>query len=304
MREAPPLATQLEPAPGEQAEAPTPEAGKRRTWHRLLRNPMAASGLAIIGLFVLVALLAPWLERYAPTATDLGQRLLPPSPQHWFGTDDVGMDVFSRVVAATRTDLLSAFVIVATAGTAGTLLGLLSGWLGGWWDEILMRVTDMFLAFPSLILAMAISAVLSPDLTNALLAISVTWWPIYARLARAQVLAVKQLEYVEAARSLSASSGRILFLHILPNTFTPMLVQATLDMGGVLLIAAGLSFIGFGAQPPTPEWGLMVAQGQQYLMQQWWISVFPALAIFLLVIGFNQLGDALRDMLDPRLRGA
>ncbi|MCL6640090.1 MAG: D,D-dipeptide ABC transporter permease, partial [Candidatus Rokubacteria bacterium] len=153
------MATQLEPAPGEQAEAPTPEAGKRRTWHRLLRNPMAASGLAIIGLFVLVALLAPWLERYAPTATDLGQRLLPPSPQHWFGTDDVGMDVFSRVVAATRTDLLSAFVIVATAGTAGTLLGLLSGWLGGWWDEILMRVTDMFLAFPSLILAMAISAV-------------------------------------------------------------------------------------------------------------------------------------------------
>jgi peptide/nickel transport system permease protein len=290
--------------PSPERTPPRPSGGRwRQDVRRFLKNPMAASGLAIIAVFALVAVFAPWLEHANPTATDLAQRLLPPSPRHWFGTDDVGMDVYSRVVAATRIDLFSSFLVVLVAGLIGTALGLLSGWLGGWWDEILMRVTDMFLAFPGLILAMAISAVLTPNLTNALLAISVTFWPIYARLARAQVLAVRGLEYVEAARSLGASSQRILLRHVLPNAFTPMLVQATLDMGSVLLTAAGLSFIGFGAQPPTPEWGLMVAQGQQYLMQQWWISTFPALCILLLVIGFNQLGDALRDTLDPRLRG-
>jgi peptide/nickel transport system permease protein len=283
--------------------AAAPAQGFGQSARRLLRNPMAVSGLAVILLFVAMAVLAPWLERYNPIALNPLDTLAPPSAQHWFGTDDVGMDVFSRTIAAARTDLISAFIVVLVSGLTGTIVGLLSGWLGGWWDEVLMRVTDMFLAFPALILAMAISAVLTPNLINALLAISVTFWPVYARLARSQALVVKQLDYVEAARSLAASPTRILALHVLPNTFTPMLVQATLDMGNVLLTAAGLSFIGFGAQPPTPEWGLMVAQGQQYLMQQWWISTFPALAIFLLVMGFNQVGDALRDMLDPRLRG-
>ncbi len=282
----------------------TGTSARVRDLRRLLRNPMAISGLAIIIVFLLVAVFAPLLERYSPTGVNPLIALLPPSPQHWFGTDDVGMDVYSRTIAAARIDLFSAFLVVAAAGVTGTILGFLSGWLGGWWDEILMRVTDMFLAFPALILAMAISAVLTPNLINALLAISVTFWPVYARLARAQVLVVKRLEYVEAARSLAAPSARILFRHIAPNAFTPMLVQGTLDMGNVLLTAAGLSFIGFGAQPPTPEWGLMVAQGQQYLMQQWWISAFPAAAIFLLVMGFNQLGDALRDFLDPRIRGS
>lgn len=277
-------------------------ASRARDLRRLLRNPMAVSGLAVIVLFVLVAILAPWLERFSPTGVNPLTALLPPSATHWFGTDDVGMDVYSRTVAATRIDLFSAFLVVIAAGVSGTVLGFVSGWLGGWWDEILMRVTDMFLAFPALILAMAISAVLTPNLINALLAISVTFWPVYARLARAQVLVVKRLEYVEAARSIAAPTLRILVRHVAPNAFTPMLVQATLDMGNVLLTAAGLSFIGFGAQPPTPEWGLMVAQGQQYLMQQWWIAVFPAVAIFLLVMGFNQLGDALRDFLDPRIR--
>jgi peptide/nickel transport system permease protein len=298
------LATQA-PASGVPDEiAPVQQvaAGRRgRSWRRLLANPMAVSGLSIIGLFVLIAILAPLLERYNPTAINPLTALLPPGPHHWLGTDDVGMDVYSRTIAATRTDLGSALVVVLAAGITGTVLGTLSGWLGGWWDEVLMRITDMFLAFPALILAMAISAVLTPDLLNALLAISVTFWPIYARLARAQVLVVKRLEFVEAARSIAAPTWRVLGRHVLPNSLTPMLVQATLDMGNVLLTAAGLSFIGFGAQPPTPEWGLMVAQGQQYLMQQWWISTVPAVAIFLLVMGFNQLGDALRDALDPRL---
>jgi len=295
-----------EDAVAEISAAAVDAAGPRRrgkALRLLLRNPMALSGLGIIGLFILVAILAPVLETYNPTAVNPLVALAPPSPQHWFGTDDVGLDVFSRTIAAARIDLFAAFVVVGAASITGSFLGILSGWLGGWWDEIFMRVTDMFLAFPALILAMAISAVLSPNLLNALLAISVTFWPIYARLARAQVLVVKQLEYVEAARSLAAPTARILLLHVVPNAFTPMLVQATLDMGNVLLTAAGLSFIGFGAQPPTPEWGLMVAQGQQYLMQQWWIATFPAAAIFLLVMGFNQLGDALRDYLDPRVRG-
>ncbi len=264
---------------------------------------MAISGVSILVLFVLLAIFAPELTHYNPTLTNLNLRLLPPSVHHLLGTDDLGMDVFARIVYGARVDLMSSLIVVLTGGTIGTLFGLVAGWLGGWWDEVLMRITDIFLAFPSLILAMAISAVLTPNLTNALIAISVTYWPIYARLARAQVLGTKKLEYVDAARSIGGSSLRVLFRHVFPNTFTPMLVQATLDMGSVLLIAAGLSFIGFGAQPPTPEWGLMIAQGQSYLMTQWWVSTAPAIAILLLVIGFNQLGDALRDLLDPRLRG-
>lgn len=300
------MATATPPDTLSPASAGAPAPRRSRTgqfWRSVRRNPLFISGFVIIALFVPLAVFAPLIAPYSPTAVDLTQRLLPPSIHHLFGTDDVGSDVFSRVVFGARIDLLSSFVVVLSAGLTGSLFGMLAGWLGGWWDELLMRVTDMFLAFPSLILAMAISAVLTPDLTNALLAISVTYWPIYARLARAQVLAIKRLEHVEAARAIGASSAKILFRHILPNAFTPMLVQGTLDMGGVLLIAAGLSFIGFGAQPPTPEWGLMVSQGQEYLMTQWWISTMPALAILLLVVGFNQLGDALRDMLDPRLRG-
>jgi len=288
-----------EPAPRTASQA-HPFAGSLR---RALRSPMAVSGATILLFFVLLAIFAPELSRWSPTTPNLALRLLPPSPRHLLGTDDLGMDVFSRIVWGARIDLLSSLIVVGAGGTIGTLFGLLAGWLGGWWDEVLMRVTDIFLAFPALILAMAISAVLTPNLTNALIAISVTYWPIYARLARAQVLATKRLEYVDAARCIGNKPSRIHFRHVFPNTFTPMLVQATLDMGSVLLIAAGLSFIGFGAQPPTPEWGLMISQGQSFLMTQWWVSTAPAVAILLLVVGFNQLGDALRDLLDPRLRG-
>jgi len=260
------------------------------------------AGLIIVALFLVVALVAPRLAPYNPTLTDLAQRLKPPSPLHLFGTDGVGEDVLSRVIYGARIDMTSALLVVAVAGGFGTAVGMVAGWFGGWWDEVLMRITDVFLAFPGLILAMAISAVLKPDLNNVLLAISVTWWPIYARLGRGQALSLRGLEFVEAARSEGASTTKIVLRHLLPNALAPLLVQATLDMGAVILTAAGLSFIGFGAQPPTPEWGVMVSDGQTYLMTQWWVATFPALAILMLVIGFNLVGDALRDLLDPRLR--
>jgi peptide/nickel transport system permease protein len=288
------------PAEGEAAETGT--RASSAIWRGLSKNPTAMAGLVIVVFFALVAILAPRLAMYNPTVAHLSIRLLPPSRAHPFGTDGVGLDVFSRVIYGARIDMTSALMVVAVAGTVGTAVGMAAGWYSGWWDEILMRITDIFLAFPGLILAMAISAVLKPDLTNALLAISVTWWPIYARLGRGQALALRSLEYVEAARSEGASTAKIVFKHMLPNAIGPLLVQATLDLGSVILVAAGLSFIGFGAQPPTPEWGVMVSNGQTYLMTQWWVATFPALAILVLVIGFNLVGDALRDLLDPRLR--
>ena len=271
-------------------------------WRGLRQNPLGIVGMAIVVFYALVAILAPILAPYNPTLVQLSQRLLPPSRAHLFGTDGVGLDVFSRVIWGARIDLTSAVLVVVVAGSVGTAVGMAAGWFGGWWEEVLMRITDIFLAFPGLILAMAISAVLKPDLNNALLAISVTWWPTYARLGRGQTLSLRGLEFVEAARSEGASTGKIMRKHLLPNAIAPLLVQATLDLGSVILVAAGLSFIGFGAQPPTPEWGVMVSDGQTYLMTQWWIATFPALAMFVLVIGFNLVGDTLRDLLDPRLR--
>ena len=266
------------------------------------RRPLGAVGLFIIVVFVAMAAFGPLFAPYDPTQPNLAQRLAPPSPAHPFGTDSVGMDILSRILYGARIDLGSALMVIVISGSIGTLIGMASAWAGGWWDEVLMRVTDMFLAFPSLILAMAISAVLSPSLTNALFAIAITYWPVYARVGRSQALAVKRLEYVEAALIVGTPSYKILLRHIMPNSIAPVVVQATLDMGSVILIAAGLSFIGFGAQPPTPEWGAMISNGQPYFTTQWWISVYPAIAILLLVMGFNLLGDALRDQMDPRMR--
>jgi peptide/nickel transport system permease protein len=294
----------LAPSPESRAAGPSPAGERTRgtAWRGLRKSPTAMAGVAIVAFFTLVALLAPRLAPYNPTAAHLSLRLLPPSAAHPFGTDGVGIDVLSRVIYGSRIDMASALLVVVVAGSVGTAVGMAAGWFGGWWDEVLMRVTDIFLAFPGLILAMAISAVLKPDLTNALLAISVTWWPVYARLGRGQALALRGLEFVEAARSEGASTLKVLLRHMLPNAVGPLLVQATLDMGAVILTAAGLSFIGFGAQPPTPEWGVMVSDGQTYLMTQWWVATFPAMAILLLVVGFNLVGDAIRDLLDPRLR--
>ncbi len=271
-------------------------------WTAIRRSPLTLTGLAVVAAFVLVAAAAPYLAPQDPVAQDLTHRLAPPSPDHPFGRDSLGRDIYSRVLYGARISVVSGVLVVGAAMLFGTAVGTAAGWFGGWWDEGLMRGTDMFLAFPSLVLAMAISAILRPNLTNALIAIAITSWTLYGRLARAQVLTLRSRDYVEAARAEGARDRTIVLRHLIPNALAPLLVQGTLDIGNIILTSAGLSFIGFGAQPPTPEWGLMVSEGRSFLMDQWWVSTFPAAAILLLVLGFNLLGDGVRDILDPRLR--
>lgn len=268
----------------------------------LLRNPTAAAGAALIVLYVLLALLGPVLAPNDPYAQDLRDKLTGPGLPHLLGTDSLGRDVLSRILYGARLSVPAGFAVVASAIVIGTLAGVIAGYFGGVLDDAVMRITDMFLAFPGLILAMAIAAILRPSLTNALIAVAVTWWPGYARLIRGQALTIKSLQYIEAARSLGAGDIRIIGRHILPNSFAPVLVKATLDVGAVILTVAGLSFIGFGAQPPTPEWGAMVSDGRSFLQTQWWMPTVPALAVLLLVLACNLAGDGLRDMLDPRDR--
>jgi peptide/nickel transport system permease protein len=269
----------------------------RRIWH----NRSAALGGALVLAWLLIALLAPLIAPYSPTAQKVTNRLKPPSAQHWFGTDELGRDVFSRVLHGARVSLPVALAVVAMTGTVGILLGSAAGYAGGLTDEVIMRVADAVLAFPSLILAIAITAALGPGLLNAALAIALVLWPEYARLVRSQVIALREMEFVSAATALGASPWRNLFVHILPNALPLMLVKISLDMGNAILLAASLSFVGLGAVPPTPEWGAMVAAGRHKFFE-WWIATFPGLAIFTAVVGFNFLGDGLRDLLDPRLR--
>jgi peptide/nickel transport system permease protein len=278
------------------------DASTGAIWRAARRSPLTLAGLALVGMFVVIAITAPLIALENPLSQDLSVRLMPPSPAHPFGLDSLGRDVYSRVVYGARISVVIGAVVVSAASAFGIAAGTTAGWLGGWWDEGLMRLTDMFLAFPSLILAMAISAILRPSLTNALIAIAVTSWPTYARLIRAQVLSLRARDFVEAARAEGARDMMIILRHLIPNALAPLFVQATLNVGSIILISAGLSFIGFGAQPPTPEWGLMVSEGRRFLMDQWWIATFPALAILGLVMGFNFLGDGVRDLLDPRLR--
>ena len=267
------------------------------------RNPLGALGLFLLVSIVLVAVFAPQIATHDPTQFNTAERMQPPSAKHLFGTDVTGRDIFSRVVYGSRISLRVAFVVLTIAVTIGATLGATAGYLGGLVDEMLMRVTDVFLAFPSLILAMAVNAGLGAGIGSAMLAVGMAWWPGYARMIRGQVIAAKNNLYVVAARSLGASHRRILVRHVLPNCISPTIVQLTLDAGYVVLTTAGLSFIGLGAQPPTPEWGYLVSEGHTHILTQWWWSTFPGLAICLLVVGFNLLGDFLRDLLDPRLRG-
>lgn len=274
----------------------------RQTVRLIVRNPLTLGGLAIILLLVVVALSAPLLTRVQPTAIDLGGRLTPPGPGHLFGTDEMGRDIFSRVVHGARISIRIAVTVVAIAGLTGSLLGAVAGYLGGPVDTAIMRLMDMILAFPSLVLAMVLAAALGPSLTNALLAIAFIQIPKYARLVRGQALSLREKQYVLAARSTGASPLWIIFNHILPGVRSSVLVLATMGMGEAILLAAALSFIGLGAQPPEPEWGAMVAMGRKYLMDQPWLATFPGLAILLTAVGFNILGDGLRDILDPKLR--
>lgn len=261
------------------------------------------AGLLIIGLLIVLAFFAPVLAPYDPLTTNTAFRLHAPSGEHAFGTDQLGRDIFSRVLYGARISLRIAILTAVIALAIGAPLGIVSGYFRGYVDDLLMRVTDMFMAFPRLILAMAIAAALKPTLENVVIAISLAAWPAYARLARSVTLGIREENYIEAARALGASVRRLLARHVLPGVVSPMVIQVSLDMGGILLTAAGLGFIGFGAQPPTPEWGLMISQGRNYITAQWWVSTFPGLAISLVVLGFNLLGDGIRDVLDPRMRG-
>ncbi|MCL6449934.1 MAG: ABC transporter permease [Acetobacteraceae bacterium] len=284
--------------------APTGGRGRRSAARRLvrllLRRPLALTGLVIILGLLLVALVGPQLTRYDPNLVTPRERFIAPCREHPLGTDHLGRDVMTRIVYGTRISFLVAVVIISLTAAVGTVIGAVAGYFGGYIDEVLMRITDVFMSFPWLVLAMAASTVMGPSLMTAMLAVSLVWWPGDARLIRSMVMSAKTEDYVEAAAAIGASRFKILFRHILPNCFSPLLVRMSMDAGRVILATASLSFIGLGAQPPTPEWGVMVADGRVNLFDAWWMATFPGLAIVLIVVGFNLLGDAIRDVLDPK----
>jgi peptide/nickel transport system permease protein len=271
------------------------------------RSASSVTGLVLVVAFLAVAAAGPWIVPYpedARGAVHLERKLTAPGAGHWFGTDEVGNDVFTRVVLGARVSLWIGLVITLVGALIGVPLGVLAGYVGGPAGETIMRVTDMFLSVPSLVLALAVVGALGPGLLNAVIAISLVWWPGYVRLVQGKTLALAQEVYVEAARAIGTGPLRIVFLHILPNALSPIIVKASMDMGTAILTAAGLGFIGLGAQPPYPEWGAMISHGRNYLPTWWWYSAFPGLFIYLTVLGFNLLGDGLRDLLDPKSRGA
>jgi len=272
------------------------------TIYLLRQSPLVVAGFIIISIFVIAAIFAPWIAPYGPEERIWNEQMQPPSLKHLFGTDENGGDIFSRVIWGARIDLSIALAVVGSAALIGSVVGAISGYMGGKVDEALMRVTDVFLAFPGLILAMAIAAALGRNLINLTIALIVVWWPSYARLIRGVVLSEREKLYVEAAKAIGAKNARIIFRHILPNTIYPLLVNATLDLGSVILTAAGLSFIGFGAGAGIAEWGRMISDGRNYLFQAPWMATFPGLAILLSSLALNLVGDGLRDVLDPRLR--
>jgi len=276
----------------------------RRAWHRFRASTLSLVGLGIIAGMSAVALLAPVIAphpEHAGAFVDFGNTFRPPSRAFLFGTDDAGRDVLTRVIYGARISLSMGVLVLAIALAIGVPLGLIAGYWTGWISSVIMRVTDVFLAIPPIVLALAVSAALRPSLTNAMLAIAFAWWPWYTRLVYGEVLSIKQETFVEASRSVGASAWRVTFREILPNTWSPVIVKLTLDMGFVILTETGLSFLGLGAQPPTPAWGTMIAEGRIYMPGSWWLATFPGLAIFVAVIGFNLLGDGLRDVLDVQI---
>ena len=295
------------------SKKPVPSAGTTQATKRsqrtalsaalyfLRRNHLALLGLLIVGFWLLITLGAPLLAPYDPLKQNIVDRLQPPNSTYWFGTDQLGRDVLSRVMYGGRISLPAALMVILLAGIVGTLIGSVAGFWGGTLDEFFMRLTDIFMAFPTIILAMSIAAALGPNISNAIVAMIIVWWPNYARVVRSLVLSVKENEYVLASRATGASQLRVLWRVVLPNSFAPVLVMATLDLGNAILVFAGLSFLGLGAEPSTPEWGRMISDGIAFF-DQWWMSTFPGLAIFTIVMAFNFVGDGLRDALDPRLR--
>jgi peptide/nickel transport system permease protein len=271
----------------------------------LNRNKLTRLALIVVLLLIVVALLAPLIVPYPAdiaSGANPQQALLAPSAHHLFGTDEMGRDIFSRVIYGTRISLETALIAVALALLIGIPLGGIAGTMGGAVDEVVMRVTDVFLSFPSLLLAIVIAAFLGPSLRNAMLAIAISWWPWYTRLIRGQAVSMRERQFVKAARAIGTPPFKIIFGHIVPNCIAPVIVQASMDIGGVIMTISALSFLGLGAQPPIPEWGLMVSTSQTYFLEAWWYSIFPGLAIFVTVLVFNLLGDGLREILDPKTR--
>ena len=273
--------------------------------HTYSKSFSSMLGLVLVAAFLVVAAVGPWIVPYPEDATGavhLDQKLLPPSAEHWFGTDEVGDDIYTRVILGARVSLQIGLIIIVVAAGIGVPLGLVAGYVGGWVREVIMRTTDVFLSVPAIVLALGIVAALGPGIINAIIALSIVWWPGYVRLVEGKTLSLKQEAYVEAARAVGASRFRIIFVHILPNCVSPIIVKASMDMGMAILAAASLGFIGLGAQPPYPEWGAMISIGRNYLPTWWWYSAFPGLFIYLTVLGFNLFGDGLRDILDPKTR--
>jgi peptide/nickel transport system permease protein len=284
------------PASRRQARAQRAYVG----WLTFRRNPIAMTGLVIIAALVLAAIFAPLLTATDGLMPNLGARLQPASTEHWFGTDQLGRDIYDRIVWGSRITLYIVGLVSIIVVPIGLVIGTVAGYVGGWVDNVLMRITDIFLAFPRLILALALVAALGPGIENAVLAIALTTWSPYARIARAEVLTIRRSEFILAAQAQGASTFRILRRHVLPLCLASVIVRLTLDMAGIILTAAGLGFLGLGAQPPTPEWGAMISNGRQLLLDQWWVPTVPGIAIFTVSLGFCLLGDGLRDVLDPK----
>ena len=295
--------TQKKPEPALKAFVPFGEGPLGRLGRVLRTDSLAAVGIGLILLMVVLAVFGQWIAPFPEQGmgqTNISQRNLAPGAIHWLGTDQLGRDVLSRIVMGARPALTVSLFVVAIAALIGVPLGAIAGYRGGWLDEVLMRITEVFQSFPPLLLAMVTVAVLGPSMTNAGIALAICWWPWYARLVRSEARSLRDRPFVEAARAMGVPTWKIIGQHILRNCSTPILVQATVDVGSVILAAGSLAFIGLGAQPPSPDWGLMVAEGRGMVLTSWWISTFPGLAIFLATLGFNLLGDALRDYFDPR----
>lgn len=275
-----------------------------RMMRQLARNPLAVIGILILLILVLAAIFAPFIAPHSPMGQNLGARLLPPSSEYWMGTDELGRDIFSRIIYGARITLVIVTLVAVISAPLGLLIGAISGYFGGWTDKVLMGITDVFLSMPKLILALAFVAALGPGIENAIIAIAITSWPAYARISRAETLTFRNSEFISAMRLLGASHARIITRHILPLCTSSVIVRVTLDMAGIILTAAGLGFLGLGAQPPLPEWGAMISRGRTFILDQWWVATMPGFAIILVSLGFCFLGDGLRDVLDPKQRGS
>ena len=275
-------------------------AALARAGRKLAQEPLGLFGFIVLGLLIVVAIFAPWLAPYSPNIQSLGNALQPPSAAHWAGTDEFGRDIFSRLIHGTRITIQTVLSVSLIVGPVGLVIGVVAGFFGGRTDAILMRATDIVLSFPSLILALTFAAALGAGLTTAIIAISLTAWPPIARLARAEALVVRNADYVAAARLYGASPLRLLFLYIAPMCVPSVVVRLTLNMAGIILTAASLGFLGLGAQPPAPEWGAMISSGRKFMLDYWWVAVMPGIAILITSLAFNIVGDALRDLLDPR----